>query len=200
MAPSSPWCTGSQHIQINIYIRTVTTTSSTHTAFKTLSHRAHHVCSNQQLLKQENQHIQTALCRCSYPHWVFHRLQAKLEFQPSQKQWHNTNLHRNNNRNCNTFVVVPYSKGLSESFRNICGNAGVQVHFKGANTVKELLLAPKDKDNIIQKGEVLYRYRCDQPGCNMEYIGEIGRSFVEKIQGTSQGSLSHLWSLPNNRT
>ena len=32
---------------------------------------------------------------------------------------------------------------------------GVQVHFKGANTVKELLVAPEDKDNIIQKGEVI---------------------------------------------
>ena len=59
------------------------------------------------------------------------------------------------------------------------GKAGVQVHFKGANTVKELLLVPKDKDHIIQKGEVIYRYICNQPGCTMEYIGETGRNLVK---------------------
>ena len=73
--------------------------------YNTLSHRAQDVCSNQQLLKQENQHIPTALCRCNYPDRVFCRFQAKLEFQLSQKQWHNsTNFHRNK-RNHNTFVV-----------------------------------------------------------------------------------------------
>ena len=55
----------------------------------------------------------------------------------------------NKNRNHNPFLVVTYSKGLSESFRNICGKEGVQVYFKGANTVKEHLVTPKDKDNII---------------------------------------------------
>ena len=86
--------------------------------YSTLSYRAWYVCSNQQFLEQENQHIQTALNRCNYPNWVFHRLQSKLDFQLSKKQWHgNTNFHRNTTKNI--FIVVPYSKGLSESFRNI---------------------------------------------------------------------------------
>ena len=90
-----------------------------YSVYNTLSHRAQNVCSNQQLLKRKNQHIQTALCRCNYPEWVFHTLWAKLEFQLSQNQWHNNrNLHRINNRNHN-FIVVPYSKGFSESFRSM---------------------------------------------------------------------------------
>ena len=110
----------------------------------------------------------------------------------SKPNW-NSNLVKNNattaqtyigttTETTNKFVVVPYSKGLSESFRNVCSIAGVQVHFKGANTVKELLIAPRDKDNIIQKGEVIYRYRLDQPSCNMEYIGETGISFGERCK------------------
>ena len=39
--------------------------------------------------------------------------------------------------------------------RRICAFAGVQVHFKGANTVKELLVVSKHKDNIIHKGEAI---------------------------------------------
>ena len=36
-------------------------------------------------------------------------------------------------------------------FSETCGK-GVQVHFKGANTGVELLVALKDNDSIIQKG------------------------------------------------
>ena len=101
-----------------------------------------------------------------------------MEFQLSENQCHNNkNLPRNNNRNHITLIVVLHSKGLSESFKKIFGKAGVQVHFKGANTVKEVLIAPKDKDSINHKEEVIYRYRCDQPGCNMEYIAETSRTF-----------------------
>ena len=199
MAPSSPQPTGIQHIQTNIYIGTVTTASPTNTAFTTLSHGTQYVCSNQQLLKQENQHILTALCRCNYPDWEFHRLQSKLEFQLSQKLWHNnTNLHKNNNRNHNTFLVVPYSKGLSESFRNICGKAGVQVHFKGANTVKELLVAPKDKNNIIQKGEVTYRYRCNL-AAKWNVWGKQADVLVNDTRNILGSPLSSL-IIPDNRT
>ena len=50
---------------------------------------------------------------------------------------------------------------------------GTQVHFKGNNTVKDLLVAPKGRDSIVNKGGVIYRYKCDHPGSTMEYIGEM---------------------------
>ena len=37
-------------------------------------------------------------------------------------------------------MVVPYTKGLSKSFKNIGGKMGVQDHFKGGNTIKNLLV------------------------------------------------------------
>ena len=58
---------------------------------------------------------------------------------------------------------------------NICGKAGVQVHFKGNNTVKDLMDAPN-------KGGVIYMYRCSHPGCTMEYIGETCRNFGDRYQ------------------
>ena len=47
--------------------------------YNILSHRAQFVCSNQQLLDQENQHIHMALSRCNYHGWVLHRLQTKVD-------------------------------------------------------------------------------------------------------------------------
>ena len=45
----------------------------------------------------------------------------------------------------------------------LCVKARVQVHFKGNNTIKNLLVIPKDTDSIINKGGVIYRYKCDHP-------------------------------------
>ena len=56
---------------------------------------------------------------------------------------HNTNNHSD------ILMVVPCTKGLSESFKNICRKMG--VHFKGGNTIKNFLVASKDKDNITQE-------------------------------------------------
>ena len=49
---------------------------------------------------------------------------------------------------------------------------GIQVHFKGSITIKSLLVAPKDKDNITCKSGVIYRYMCDRLECDEGYIGE----------------------------
>ena len=43
-------------------------------------------------------------------------------------------------------IVIPYTQGLCESIRKICGRYGIQTHFKGGRTIKNLLVFPKDKD------------------------------------------------------
>ena len=77
------------------------------------------------------------------------------------------------------YIVVPYMKGLSESCKNICRRHGIEMHFKGANTIRQLLVHPKDKDNILKKSGVIYRYKCCRVDCEDEYIGESGRTFAE---------------------
>ena len=72
-------------------------------------------------------------------------------------------------------MVVPYTKGFSKSIENICNKVGMQVHFRGGNTVKSLLKAPKNKDNIIQKSRIIHRYMCNR----LEYeeenvVGHLG--------------------------
>ena len=79
-------------------------------------------------------------------------------------------------------MVVPYFKGVSESLKKICGKHGVQVYFKGGNTIKTLLMAPKDKDPILRKSGVIYRFKCGKVDCDEEYIGESSRSFGERFK------------------
>ena len=59
--------------------------------------------------------------------------------------------------NKNLHMVVPYQQGLSERIKNTCKEYGVQVYFKGGQTIKGLLMAPKDKDPITNKSGVIYR-------------------------------------------
>ena len=79
-------------------------------------------------------------------------------------------------------MVGPFAKGLSESFKNICGKVGTQVHFKGDNTIRNLIMTPKGKDNVTQKSGVIYSYKCDRLECDEEYIGESARTFEEGLK------------------
>ena len=79
-------------------------------------------------------------------------------------------------------IVVPYHQGLSENFKRICKKYGVQVHLKGGLTIKNLLMAPKDKDTIWKKSGVIYRYKCNRVDCEKEYIGESARNFAERFK------------------
>ena len=42
-------------------------------------------------------------------------------------------------------IAIPYTQGLSESIKKICGRYGIQTHFKGGRTIKSLLVSPRIK-------------------------------------------------------
>ena len=79
-------------------------------------------------------------------------------------------------------MVVLYYQGLSESIKRSCNKYGVQVHFKVGLNIKNLLMAPKEKDHILKKSRVIYRYKCDWVKCEEEYIGETARKFAEMVK------------------
>ena len=68
----------------------------------------------------------------------------------------NNNKRRNNITSNNIqrpHIVISYYQGISESMKKACSEYGVQVFFKGGNTIKKLLMAPKDQDAIPKKVE-----------------------------------------------
>ena len=149
----------------------------------TLYHRANTICSDQALLHEEEEHLFKALRRCKYPIWAINR--AKLKSQnPDRTKHRRTNNQRgpNNTNKQNLLMVVPYHQGLSERIKKTCKKYGVQVHFKGGQTIKNLLMTPKDKDPIKSKSGVIYRYQCKEQGCGEEYMGESGRTFAERFK------------------
>ena len=79
-------------------------------------------------------------------------------------------------------IVIPYTQGLCESIKRICGKYGTQTHFKGGKTIKNLLVSPKDKDPMVNQSGAIYRYHCNNLGCDDEYIGETSRTFGERYK------------------
>ena len=57
------------------------------------------------------------------------------------------------------YVVIPYTQGIAESFKNICGKYGIQTYFKGNTTIKQTLMKPKDQDPNDKKSGVIYSYK-----------------------------------------
>ena len=43
-------------------------------------------------------------------------------------------------------------------------------------------MAPKDKDHILKKSGVIYKYTCNKVECDEEYIGESARLFAERFK------------------
>ena len=80
------------------------------------------------------------------------------------------------------YIVIPYTQGLCESIKKICGRYGIQTHFKGGRTIKNLLVSPKDKDPMVNQSGAIYRYHCGNLGCDDEYIGETSRTFGERYK------------------
>ena len=151
--------------------------SNKYSVISSLLHRAKNICSSQELLEQEQKQIQDALTLCKYPMWAIDRMKTKTSAPRN-----NRNNNQSSRLTYKSSITVPYNEGQSEAFKNICKRYGIEAHFKSGKTIKDELVAPKDKDHITNKSGVIYRYKCDMLECNEEYVGETARTFGERFK------------------
>ena len=183
--------------------------SAKYSVIGTLTHRAKIVCTKPELFQKELQHLREALVKCKYSHWAINRVQSKYinsnwEAVPTLTlTWikpisagtapthHKTpTIQAEAQKKPPTrqklsigFVVIPYTKGIAESFKKTCGKYGIQTYFKGNTTIKQLLTKPKDRDPKGQKSGVIYSYQCGNIACSEEYIGETSRTLGKRYKG-----------------
>ena len=157
------------------------TIAAKYSVVSTLQHRAKVVCSNQQLLRDEEECLQKVLTENKYPTWALNRVKMKIK-APSRQELKRKDHANNIKDNKKPYMVLPYIKGLSESMKNICSKHGIQMHYRGGNTIKDLLMAPKDKDHITKKSGIIYRFKCNRMDCDDEYIRGSSRTFGERFK------------------
>ena len=127
---------------------------------RALMDRAENVCSDPEILAKEIDHLSKVLHYNNYPQWMINQ-QGKMEKQDPL-------IHPetgNEIQKC-FYISVPYFPGLSESFKKIFKYMPVQVCFKGVNTLKSMLMHPKDKISNDQKKNLIYHWECKADGCN----------------------------------
>ena len=199
--------------------------SSKYSVIGTLTHGAKVVCTDPESLQRELKHLRSALGKCNYPAWTKNRVQQKV----IHNNWEDTSTRNSNNNNNSTStenhgnnninnqgnnlttnasrnktttgqIVIPYTKCISEGIKQACGKYGIQVQFKGNQTIKQILMKPKDKDPKDSKSRVIYSYQCPHLDCDEEYIGETSRTLGGKKKGTPETTFSYTWACPNNGT
>ena len=126
--------------------------SAKFSVINTLSHRAKTVCSNPELLKKEKEHLRKPLTQCKCPKWAMDKVEKRLN-RPSSEAIDRANSQGTTSTSTATkevkskgHIVIPHTQGLCESIKKICGRYGIQTHFKGGNTIKNLLVSPRTKN------------------------------------------------------
>ena len=150
----------------------------------TLSHRASIVCSKSELLQQEKDYLKKALTKCKYPKWALDKVEKRLNRSTRQVSDGGTTsaqpaTYEDKNKG---HIVIPYTQGLCESIKKICGRYGIQTHSKGGRTINHLLVSPKDKDSMVNQSGGIYWYQCGDLGCDEKYLGETSGTFGERYK------------------
>ena len=76
-------------------------------------------------------------------------------------------------------VVIPYIKGVSEELRRLFKRYEVPMYFKPTNTLRQLLVRPKDKMKKERVVGPVYQISCEK--CPATYIGETERSLKQRF-------------------
>ena len=133
-----------------------------------------------------------ALTKCKYPKWALNKVEKRLNESTRQATDGDTTGAQpaTNEAKNKGHIVIPYTQGLCESIKKICGRYGIQIHFKGGRTIKNLLVSPKDKDPMVNQSGAIYWYQCGDLGCDEEYIEETSRTFGERYKEHLKASLA----------
>ena len=171
--------------------------SAKFSVINTLTHRAQTVCGNPELLHKEMDHLRKAFTQCKYPKWALDKVEKRLN-RPSSEVNDRANNQGTTGAQPTTnevktkgHIVIPCTQGLCESIQKMCGRYGIQTHFKGSSTIKNLLVSPKDKDPMVSKIGAIYWFQYGDLTCDDEYIWGNLQDFWRKIQRAPEGLLPH---------
>ena len=146
---------------------------------RALMDRAENVCSDPVILAKEMEHLNKVLYYNNYPQWMIDKCGRSEQSGPL------IHPERGNEIKKQFFVLVPYFPGLSESFKY----THIQVCFKEVNTLKSLLMHPKDKVSTKQMKDIVYHWQWQADGCNSS-----GRGSRNTLSLTYQQSSNTVWT------
>ena len=126
----------------------------------------------------EIKHVQKVLRANGYKDWAL-RVPNQKDKEKRQKQKQTAQP-----KEPPPVVGLPYIKGASEELQRIFTEHGVRTFHRPINTLRSLLVNPKDKTKIEDKCGVVYNIPC--ASCDDFYIGETARKMKKRFDEHSK--------------
>ena len=134
------------------------------------------MCSSPELLAEEMDHLGKVLRYNNNPKWMIE--QGSRNNSPAGRL---IDPETGNEVKKSVFISAPYFPGLSESFKQLLRYTRVQVCFKSQNTIKLMLMHPKDKVDPSLKKDIVYQWSCTSLGCKSSYIVNMSKNTANKV-------------------
>ena len=151
---------------------------------RTLFRRADKIITSEEDKKAEKEHVSKVLAANGYQKWALKVPPPKKRHEPTENKAPSTTK--------KTPVALPYVQGMGEKLRRIFQQHGVPAYHKPYNTLKSLLVHPKDKSETHRKCNTVYSVKCDD--CDSEYVGESGRTVgIRHKEHTDGKHSSGVW-------
>ena len=116
---------------------------------------------------KEDTHLKKVLSISGYPQWTWRLPNTRTNRTPP-------------NRPTKGAISMPYIQGLTEPLTRYMRAQGVMVHQKPLSKLRDLLVAPKDPVDTLDKTGVVYHIPCGD--CDSRYVGETSRSLRARLK------------------
>ena len=143
---------------------------------RTLMDRKENVVTEQTDKQEEERKIRSALRDCGYPKWALDRVKQQME----DKQKRPKTSKKSDGAPSRGMVVIPYVEGVAEKIKRAFVKHNVATAMRPTNTLKNILVHPKDKKDITEISDAVYNIPCKS--CDKSYIGETGRLFGTRLK------------------
>ena len=140
---------------------------------RTLLERADTLVTDEEDKKEEIKHVKQALAANGYQQWSFKLPPKKREKEILTAQ--TTDRPKNN-----TPIAIPYIKDLSDNIQRIFRSHNIPAYHKPFNTIRSLLVKPKDKTPKESQCGLIYHINCHD--CEASYIGETARNLGTRFK------------------
>ena len=142
---------------------------------RTLLDRCNDIVTDEEDRKKE-QHIAEALTKCGYSRWSFEKVKDQIE----KKKERGKERKKKDSEGSKGLVILSYVKGVTEGVTRIINKHKVSTAVKPLQTIRNMLVHPKDKQENLDKCEVVYRIPCKS--CDSVYVGETGRKLGTRVK------------------
>ena len=120
---------------------------------RTRSDRATTIVSKEEDKQQELARVRRSLAICGYKDWAWGTVTKNKARKDHRPPRHNVQRSKGN-------VGIPYMEGVTELLQRLFRSHGVSAFVQPQNTVRSLLVAPKDKADKLEKCGAVYQLSC----------------------------------------